>query len=41
MPSDDKAQRLFEYISHVYSIDLEVDRNIAKYGAISHTIANV
>jgi hypothetical protein len=29
----DKAQRLFEYISHVYAIDLPVDRDVTKYGA--------
>lgn len=34
MPSNDKAQRLFEYISQVYSIDLEVDRQISKYSPV-------
>lgn len=34
MLSDDKAQRLFEYISQVYSIDLEVDRHISKYSPV-------
>lgn len=29
----DKAQRLFEYISQVYSIDLPVDRDVRKYGS--------
>lgn len=27
----DKAQRLFEYISHVYAIDLPIDRDVTKY----------
>lgn len=29
----DKAYSLFEYISHVYSIDLPVDRDVTSYGA--------
>ena len=29
----DKAYRLFEYISQVYSIDLPVDRDVREYGA--------
>lgn len=33
MSLKDKAYRLFEYISHVYSIDLPVDRDVTKYGA--------
>ena len=33
MSLKDKTYRLFEYISHVYSIDLPVDRDITKYGA--------
>ena len=33
MSLTDKAQRLFEYISHVYAIDLPVDRDVTKYGA--------
>lgn len=33
MPLKDKAYRLFEYISHIYSIDLPVDRNVTKYGS--------
>ncbi|MBM4064564.1 MAG: hypothetical protein FJ266_02820 [Planctomycetes bacterium] len=33
MSLKDKAYHLFEYISHVYSIDLPVDRDVAKYGA--------
>ncbi len=33
MSVTDKAQRLFEYISHVYAIDLPVDRDVTKYGA--------
>lgn len=32
MSLTDKAQRLFEYISHVYAIDLPVDRDVTKYG---------
>src|SRR4030042_6193284 len=33
MSLTDKAQRLFDYISHVYAIDLPVDRDVTKYGA--------
>ena len=33
MSLKDKTYRLFEYISHVYSIDLPVDRDVTKYGA--------
>ncbi len=33
MSSKDKAHRLYEYISQVYSIDLPVDRNVTKYRA--------
>lgn len=33
MSLTDKAQRLFEYISHVYAIDLPVDRDVTKYRA--------
>lgn len=33
MQIKDKAKRLFEYISQVYSIDLPVDRDVRKYGA--------
>ena len=33
MSLTDKAQRFFEYISHVYAIDLPVDRDVTKYGA--------
>lgn len=33
MPLTDKTQRLFEYISCVYAIDLPVDRDVTKYGA--------
>ena len=33
MSLKDKAYRLFEYISHVYSIDLPVDRDVTRYDA--------
>ena len=33
MTVQDRAQRLFEYISQVYAIDLPVSRDLTKYGA--------
>ena len=33
MQTKDKAKRLFEYISKVYSIDLPIDRDVRKYGS--------
>ena len=33
MQTKDKAKRLFEYISQVYSIDIPVDRDVRKYGS--------
>ncbi|MBI4379097.1 MAG: AAA family ATPase [Nitrospinae bacterium] len=33
MSLKDKSYRLFEYISQIYSIDLPVNRDVAKYGA--------
>lgn len=33
MSTLDKAERLFEYISQVYAIDLPIDRDVKKYGA--------
>ena len=32
MSVQSKAERLFEFISQVYSIDLPVNRDITKYG---------
>jgi len=36
-----KAQRLFEYISQIYAIDLPIDRDVTKYGAELWWQANI